>query len=655
MCGITGFWSFTKQSAGLPLDRIAQEMADQLRNRGPDSSGVWCSPDVGLAFGHRRLAIVDLSDTGHQPMISASGRFVITYNGEVYNALELRDSLLKLGHFFKGTSDTEVILEACEAYGVEEATKKLIGMFAFALWDITDQKLHLVRDRLGVKPLYWGFNQETLFFGSQVKSFSPHPFWRPEINRETLSNFFRLCYIPGPSSIYKGIQKLAPGCIATIEARDKVTVKPYWTLADAVRQGTLQGGRLQEGKSQSSSHSPSEWISQLDVILKDAVKRCMVSDVPIGAFLSGGVDSSTVVALMQAQSTVPVQTFSIGFEETGYDEAPHAAAVARHLGTQHHELYLKSSDALDIIPTIPQWCDEPFADSSQIPTFLVSRLARSHLKVCLSGDGGDELFAGYSRYFQADRFWNRLSPLPFLFRKIAATGINALSPSQWDALSRFMPGKQNFVGDKAHKLAKLLTCKDRLELYLTLISLWDNPEDLVGNGGSNEGLPFAWVMDEERSQNSFIEEMQYIDTLTYLPDDILSKVDYASMAVSLESRVPLLDHRVVEFAWSIPSELKLNHPQGKWILRQVLKKYVPESLTERPKMGFGIPIDQWLRGALRPWAEELLSVSSLQDSGLNTQPIRQRWEEHVSGARNWHYSLWPVLMYQAWCKTSLHS
>lgn len=642
MCGITGFWSFSSQLERLSLDRIAQEMADQLTSRGPDSSGVWWEKESHLAFGHRRLAIVDLTETGHQPMTSASGRFVITYNGEVYNAPELHQALLAEGYSFRGSSDTEVILAACEAYGVQEATKLLIGMFAFALWDAKDHKLHLVRDRLGIKPLYWGLHQQTLFFGSQVKSFRPHPLWRPEINRSVLPNYFRFGYVSGLSSIYKDIQKLPPGCIATIEGQDKITVKPYWSMEETIR----------ERRTQRFNQTPTEWVDQLEELLKDAVKRCMVSDVPIGAFLSGGIDSSTVVALMQTQNSIPIQTFSIGFEEEQYNEAQHAAAVARHLGTQHHELYLKPSEALEIIPTIPQWCDEPFADSSQIPTFLVSRLAQKHLKVCLSGDGGDELFAGYSRYFLANRFWDRLSPLPLFLRQITASGIRSLSLTQWDFLSGLIPGKQDrpHVGDKAHLIANLLNSSDRKALYLTLMSLWDNPESLVANDGkdSYEGLQDPWKNNLFGPDNSFIEEMQYIDSRTYLPDDILSKVDYASMAVGLESRVPLLDHRVVEFAWGLPLELKQKHPQGKWILREVLKRYVPESLTERPKMGFGVPIDHWLRGPLRSWAEELLSESSLKNSGLNSSPIRQRWQEHISGQRHWHSALWPVLMYQAW-------
>jgi asparagine synthase (glutamine-hydrolysing) len=638
MCGITGFWSFSEQIPSGALDRIAQKMADQLVTRGPDSSGVWCHEELPITFGHRRLSIVDLTEAGHQPMTSPSGRFVITYNGEVYNASEIRSSLLEKGFGFRGHSDTEVILAACEAYGLEEATKQLIGMFAFALWDNKERKLHLVRDRLGIKPLYWGFNRDTLFFGSQVKSFYPHPLWQGEINREALPNLMRFCYIPGPSSIYKGIFKLSPGCIATIEDKDKVSIRSYWSMDEVI------GRQKANPKSQTSE----EWIEQLDALLKDSVKSCMVSDVPIGAFLSGGIDSSTVVAMMQAQSSKPVQTFTIGFDEEGFNEAPYAKSIADHLGTQHHELYLKFGDALNIIPTIPQWCDEPFADSSQIPTFLVSRLAQSHLKVTLSGDGGDEFFVGYNRYFQANKLWGHLSKVPISFRKLAAGGIRCLTPMQWNKLGKLFKGDNYLVGDKAHKLASLLACSNRSDLYLNMVSLWEHPERLIEDVQNSENLPMPWSKTSDWKHNSYYEEMQYIDSLTYLPDDILSKVDYASMAVSLESRVPLLDHRVVEFAWGVPLDLKLKHPQGKWILRQVLKRYIPESLIERPKMGFGVPIDQWLRDSLRPWAEELLSEKSLKESGLNHKPIRQRWLDHLSCAQNWHYALWPVLMYQAW-------
>jgi len=619
MCGITGFWSFSNQLAGLAFDRIVQEMADQLTSRGPDSSGVWWEKEAQLAFGHRRLTIVDLSETGHQPMISSLGRFVITYNGEVYNAPELRKDLQEKGYHFYGTSDTEVIVTACEAYGVEKAAQLLIGMFAFALWDAQEKKLYLIRDRLGIKPLYWGIHNQTLFFASQLKSFRPHPLWQPGINQAALLTYFQFGYVVGSPSIYKDIERLRPGCMAIIEGKDSITIKPYWNLEEVV----------QRVKSQQFSFSSSQWVEQLDALLKDAVKYCMVSDVPVGAFLSGGIDSSLVVALMQAQSSNLVKTFSIGFEEAHYNEAKYAAAIASHLGTQHHELYLNPQEALEIIPTIPQWCDEPFADSSQIPTFLVSRLAHRHLKVCLSGDGGDELFAGYNRYFQANQLWDRLSLLPVFLRKMTAKGIQCFP----------------FMGDTAYKFASLLECSNQHLFYFNFNSLWDDPESLVVERGlekQDRSIPFP------HSQMSFIEDMQYIDTLTYLPDDILAKVDYASMAVSLESRVPLLDHRVVEFAWSIPLDLKIKHPQGKWILREVLKRYIPEPLFERPKMGFGVPIDQWLRGPLRDWAEELLSPTSLKNSGLNIQPIQKRWTEHISGIKNWHYSLWSVLMFQAW-------
>lgn len=641
MCGITGFWSFNVHFTEHSLYQVVQDMANKLITRGPDSFGTWCHKDVQLAFGHRRLAIVDLTPLGHQPMVSNSGRYTITYNGEVYNAPELQKELLVAGYSFRGHSDTEVILAACEAYGLEEATKKLIGMFAFALWDEQDRKLHLVRDRLGVKPLYWGFNNDILYFGSQVKSFCAHPFWEPEINRDILPNYFRFSYIPGPYSIYKGIQKLQPGCIVTIQNKDNVSINSYWTINEVINRS----------KERQTIYSTSDSIEQLNTLLLDAVKRCMVSDVPIGAFLSGGIDSSLVVALMQAQSSLPVQTYSIGFDEPGYNEAPYAKAIASHLGTNHHELYLKFSDALNIIPSIPEWCDEPFADSSQIPTFLVSRMAQKHLEVCLSGDGGDELFAGYNRYFQANRIWKMTSSIPMFLRKLAAVGIRSMSPSQWDSLGKIFPVRQPFIGEKVHKLANLLACVDRTSLYLNLVSLWPNPDSLLEGGQAQSvGLSQPWLMNSNHDERSFIEEMQYIDSLTYLPDDILSKVDYASMAVSLENRVPLLDHRIVEFSWGLPLDLKVRQGEGKWILRQVLKKYIPESLTNQPKMGFSVPIDQWLRGPLQDWAEELLSPTALKDSGLNARLIRQRWDEHISGKRTWHHSLWPVLMYQAWCQ-----
>ncbi|HEV2523891.1 MAG TPA: asparagine synthase (glutamine-hydrolyzing), partial [Gammaproteobacteria bacterium] len=584
------------------------------------------------------------SEAGHQPMVSRSGGSVIVYNGEIYNAPELREALSLEGCRFRGHSDTEVILEACERWGVEATCQKLIGMFAFAFWDKGKQQLFLARDRLGIKPMYWGFNQGILFFGSQLKSFKGHPHFKPEIDKEALTAYFRFNYVPTPLSIFKNIQKLSPGSILSIDRNQKTHEFRFWDLQDVIT-------HAKENRLKASS-SDGALVEECDVLLRDAVKRRMVADVPLGAFLSGGIDSSTVVALMQAQSDRPIKTFTIGFHEAGYDEAKHAAAVAKHLGTEHHELYLASSEAQAIIPDIPNWCDEPFADVSQIPTYLVSRLARQQVTVSLSGDGGDELFAGYNRYFVGQKLWPRLKVLPYWLRFLSAQGIRQFSPNRWDQFSKMLPNRlrPRLVGDKAHKLADILSASNAQFFYRKLVSQWEDPAALVIGG--NEPMLYPWNLKSESAFGSgshFVETMQMMDTLTYLPDDILTKVDRASMAVSLEARVPLLDHRVVEFAYGLPMDVKIRNGQGKWLLRQVLNKYVPNSLIDRPKMGFGVPIDQWLRGPLRAWAENLLSLQRLESEGiLNPEPIRQRWREHLSGQRNWQYSLWGVLMFQAW-------
>lgn len=642
MCGLTGFWDFKANRSQAELLAIGQTMGKAISHRGPDSAGTWCEETAGLTFSHLRLAIVDLSEAGHQPMISRSGGSVIVYNGEIYNAPELREALSLEGCRFRGYSDTEVILEACERWGVEATCQKLIGMFAFAFWHKQTHKLFLVRDRLGIKPLYWGFNQGVLFFGSQLKSFKGHPNFKPEINKEALTAYFRFNYVPTPLSIFKNIQKLSPGSILTVDRTQTTQESRFWDLQDVIARG-------KENQLKRFS-SDSVLIEKCDLLLRDAVKRRMVADVPLGAFLSGGIDSSTVVALMQAQSDRPIKTFTIGFHEAGYNEAQHAALVAKHLGTEHHELYLASSEAQAIIPDIPNWCDEPFADVSQIPTYLVSRLARQHVTVSLSGDGGDELFAGYNRYFVGQTLWQRIKFLPYWLRYLSAQGIRQFSPNRWDSFSKMLPNRfrPNCVGDKIYKLADVLTVPNAETLYKMLVSHWEDPAALVIGG--NESVLYPWDLKPAMGNaSSFVESMQMWDTLTYLPDDILTKVDRASMAVSLEARVPLLDHRVVEFAYGLPMDVKIRNGQGKWLLRQVLNKYVPNSLIDRPKMGFGVPIDQWLRGPLREWAENLLSQQRLESEGiLNPERIRQRWHEHLTGQRNWQYSLWGVLMFQAW-------
>jgi asparagine synthase (glutamine-hydrolysing) len=637
MCGLTGFWDLKHTIDVSSYAEIAKAMAMQIKDRGPDSEGVWCDDKAGLAFGHRRLAIVDLSPAGHQPMLSHSQRSVISYNGEIFNTAELRNELIAQGHSFRGLSDTEVILEACEAWGIEEAVKRFIGMFVFAIWDRQEKVLSLVRDRMGIKPLYWGFHQSVLLFGSQLKSFKPHPAWQPEINLEAASAFLRYSYVPAPLSIFKDIHKLQPGSILKIDASGAYKITPFWDMAQVA----------QKGQSDQTSKSEAELVDELDVLLRDAVKRRMVADVPLGAFLSGGIDSSTVVAMMQAQSNRPIQSFSIGFHDKEYNEAPYAKAVAQHLGTEHHELYLTPPDIYDIIPTIPEWCDEPFADSSQIPTYLVSKLARSQVTVSLSGDGGDELFAGYTRYLMGPKVAKILELTPEWVLKKTGQAIHMLSPQTWDFLAKPLPRsmRPRHIGDKAYKLASIFSKPDHY--YRCLVSSWTDPTQMIPQVNEPEIGP--WHHPEVETFTDRVAQMQFMDTISYLPDDILTKVDRASMAVSLEARVPLLDHRVVEFAWSLPMSMKIRKGKGKWILRQVLDRYVPNHLIERPKMGFGLPIGDWLRGPLREWAENLLAESRLRNEGLlSSSPIRTQWQEHLSGHRDWKISLWSILMLQAW-------
>jgi asparagine synthase (glutamine-hydrolysing) len=576
-------------------------------------------------------------------MVSQSGRYVIAFNGEIYNFQELRTKLEPLGHRFRGHSDTEVALGAIEQWGLMEALKRFVGMFAFALWDRQDHTLHLARDRLGEKPLYYGWVGDVFVFASELKAIRAYPGWRGEINRNALALYLRHNYIPAPYSIYENAAKLLPGTVLTIKANaaDKTSAPvPYWSAREGVENGRLLPF--------TGSHS--EAAEELEQLLRDAILQKMVADVPLGAFLSGGVDSSTVVALMQAQSAQPVRTFTIGFHESDYNEAAAAKAVAQHLGTDHTELYVTPSEAMDVIPQLPTSYDEPFADSSQIPTYLVSRLTRRHVTVSLSGDGGDELFGGYNRYFLGRRLWNTIGWIPKSIRQLAGTALASVSPQYWNGTARkfaFLTQRVSNPGDKAQKLATILGAQNPEAMYHQLVSHWERPETVVLGG--RESLTVLTDRGQWAQLSDFTERMMYLDLVTYLPDDILVKVDRASMAVSLEARVPLLDHRVVEFAWRLPLSMKIRNGQGKWLLRQVLYKYVPRDLIERPKMGFGVPIDRWLRGPLREWAETLLAEERLKRDGyLNSQPIRQRWREHLSGKRNWQYHLWDILMFQAW-------
>ncbi|MDB5921282.1 MAG: asparagine synthase, glutamine-hydrolyzing [Betaproteobacteria bacterium] len=649
MCGLCGFIQIDRVIEPSSMTAVVERMADTLFHRGPDDSGTWIDRDAGIALGHRRLSIIDLSPEGHQPMTSQSGRYVMAYNGEIYNFRELRIDLEQDGVHWRGHSDTEVMLAAFEAWGIEGALQRFNGMFAFALWDRHEKVLHLARDRLGEKPLYYGWTGKTFLFASELKALRAHPAWRGEIDRNALAAYLRHNYVPAPYSIYTGIAKLPAAHRLELRLSDPhaVQAEPYWSLRDVAEAGVADP---LEGDDESS-------VEALDRLLRDAIAKRMVADVPVGVFLSGGIDSSTVVALMQAQSSRPVRSFSIGFDEEAYNEARHAKAVAQHLGTDHTELYVTAEQAMSVIPKLPLMYDEPFADSSQIPTFLVSQLARKHVAVTLSGDGGDELFCGYVRYFWGRRVWNRIGRLPYRLRTLTADALRSLSPASWNVLFAGMnrltssTAVGEITGDRVHKLANVLAVPSPDALYHGLVSHWPQPESMVHD--SREPLTALTDRTQWARLSDFTQRMMFLDAVTYLPDDILVKVDRASMAVSLEARVPMLDHRVVEFAWRVPLSRKNRHDQGKWLLRQVLYRYVPPALIDRPKMGFGVPIDSWLRGPLRGWADDLLSEKRLREQGyFDPAPIRAKWAEHTSGGRNWQYWLWDILMFQAWLDTA---
>jgi asparagine synthase (glutamine-hydrolysing) len=668
MCGLTGFWQPTTFSADAS-QAIAEKMADRIAHRGPDDTGVWVDEVAGIALIHRRLSILDLSPAGHQPMVSPSGRFVIAFNGEIYNHLEMRRELEKtarppltlalspegqgcdvegegVGPLWRGHSDTETLLAGFEAWGIEATLKKTVGMFAIALWDREERLLTLSRDRIGEKPLYYGFQNDTFVFGSELKALKAHPDFLGEIDRDVICLYLRHCYIPAPYSIYKGIKKLLPGTYLQlpfgrdVDALRAASPKVYWSLAEVAAQGVAVP----------FAGSDADAIAALDGQLKQSIGLQMMADVPLGAFLSGGVDSSTVVALMQAQSVRPVKTFSIGFDEQGYNEAGYAKAVAQHLGAEHTELYVSSAEAMQVIPMLGRMYDEPFADSSQIPTFLVAQMARQHVVVSLSGDAGDELFCGYNSYALADT-WSQIARVPFGARKVVGRIVKAVAPANWDAFFRLagnvvtLPVNMN---EKLGNLASRLVSVDSIgDLFYSLASVISDPEQVVI--GANE--PPTWLA-EVGMKSSFGDpklHMMLMDAMTYLPDDILVKVDRAAMANSLETRVPLLDHRVVELAWSLPMSMKIRDGKSKWILRQVLYQYVPKQLIERPKAGFSIPLGDWLRGPLREWVEGLLDEGRLRREGFfNVQYIRAKWLAHLEGKRNNQSLLWNVLMFQTW-------
>ncbi|OPY15548.1 MAG: Asparagine synthetase (glutamine-hydrolyzing) 1 [Syntrophus sp. PtaB.Bin001] len=644
MCGIAGFFNprgFSSDSASTMIQR----MADRLAHRGPDDTGEWVDGEAGIALGHRRLSILDLSLAGHQPMISKSGSFVLIFNGEIYNHLAIRKEIDAFDTVrWHGHSDTETLLAGCDCWGIEATLKKTVGMFALAVWDRKECVLTLARDRMGEKPLYYGWQGDTFLFGSELKALRAHPAFRGGINHNVLVPYLRRGYIPAPYSIYQGIFKLLPGNYLQISGQQSPGLMPdpfpYWSLRQVVEYGLANPFNGTDG----------EAIKELETLLMDAVSLQSIADVPLGAFLSGGIDSSLIVALMQSQSIRPIKTFTIGFAEKKYNEAEHAKAVANYLGTDHTELYLTPQDAMAVIPGLPTLYDEPFGDSSQIPTFLVSQMTRRYVKVALSGDGGDELFGGYSRYARSQKIWTVCQHMPLLGRRWLAAGIRALPTGGVNRLlGMFSPGQDIKPpgGDKGLALAMLLSTETAEQFYQVKSSQWKNPDDLVIHG--TEPMTVTNDPCQHLHCGNLLDRMMYIDAMSYLPDDILVKVDRAAMGVSLETRVPILDHRVVAFAWQLPQHLKVQSGQSKWLLRQVLYRHVPKLLLDRSKSGFSVPVDYWIRGPLREWAEELLAEEKLKAAGFfHPKLIRKCWKQHVSGQANWKNCLWSVLSLQAW-------
>jgi asparagine synthase (glutamine-hydrolysing) len=639
MCGFSGFIDLQRRISDSDRPNIAVRMAAAIAHRGPDDAASWSDPSAGFSVAFQRLSIIDLATTGRQPMVSASGQFVLVFNGEVYNAPELSRELAREGAVFRGHSDTEVILEAFERWGIERSLQRFNGMFAIALWDRAERKLSLIHDRLGKKPLYYGQIGQTFFFGSQPKSFFCHPDWRAEVDRDSLVAYFRFGYVPSPHSIYKGLAKLRPAEWIDIHDGQITERTIYWDARE--RAASFYHAPLQI--------SDTEALAQLESLLTDAVRQRLISDVPLGAFLSGGIDSSTIVALMQALSPTRVKTFSIGFKEAEYDESSYARAVAAHLGTEHHEFKVEPTDALDFIPKIPIYYDEPFADASQIPTSILSQLTRGQVTVALSGDGGDELFAGYTRYDLIDTFSRiaRLLPTPFL--KSVQSLLMHTPAVAFRFLEQFIPAKYGSspLQSRARTFAELPSNNLEESMFRQFVGQWDDPQRLVRGG--REPSNDLWDGTMRNKIGDVVQRMQLIDTLTYLPDDILVKVDRASMSVGLEVRMPLIDHRLVDFSWQLPRRFKIRDGKQKWLLRKLLQRYLPDALIDRPKMGFMFPLGEWLRGPLRDWAEDLLDAKRIESDGmLDPVQVREKWQQHLSGQANWQYRLWCVLMFQAW-------
>ncbi|MGB4107682.1 MAG: asparagine synthase (glutamine-hydrolyzing) [Alphaproteobacteria bacterium] len=638
MCGFTGFLNLANEARRSDMQARGRAMADTLRHRGPDDGQVWIDDNVPLVFAFRRLSIIDLSPEGRQPMRSASGRYTIVFNGEIYNFLNLRKELERSGVQFRGRSDTETILAAVEAWGLNQTLQKINGMFAFVIWDAKERKLHFARDRLGKKPLYVGWAEGALVFASELKALRAHPGFKAAINPEALSLFLQYGYVPSPSCIYKNVWSLPAGHRlalgieglqqnADLESR----MEPYWHHTRVV----------EDARSKKIGGGDEAVINEFEELLTECVRDRLISDVPLGAFFSGGIDSSSVVALMQRISGQKVKTYTIGFHEEGFDEAAHAKKIAAHLGTDHHEIYLSAQDALNVIPRLPEIYDEPFADMSAIPTYLVSQFARRDVTVALSGDGGDEMLGGYNRHVTGAKLWNRIKFLPKPLRRAVGSAIKTLPPERWNTLIKNRPQ----AGILMHKAADLFGLNTQEEIYQSLLGQWPTPP--VANNVAVKTL----LSDSDFQPPhdfSFAEKMMYWDALFYLPGDILTKVDRASMAVSLEARAPLLDRRIYEYAWRLPERFKMRGGQGKWLLRQVLKRHVPEELFERPKQGFAVPVGAWLRGPLKDWAENLLSTDRLEQSGLDAGVIRAAWQDHLENRGSNAQKLWGALMFQAW-------
>lgn len=635
MCGIAGLFDLRSAPRETAPAAAAHGMADSMRHRGPDGHGAWGDTAAGIGLAHRRLAIVDLTPTGAQPMHSADGRFVITYNGEVYNFQDLRAELAGHGHMFRGSSDTEVMLAAFTQWGVIEAVKRFVGMFAFAVFDRHQRTLHLVRDRVGVKPLYWTIQNGTLLFGSELRALMAHPSFRRDVDPDAFAAVTAYSYVPSPATVFRNVHKLQPGAILSIKAGGEPRIERYWEIEKVA--ATRGSAKLDVG----------EAVEALDALLRDSIRRRMIADVPVGAFLSGGIDSSSVVALMQAVSNAPVRSFTIGFSDATYDESAIARQVADHLRTDHTEIRLEASDALDLVPSIPDWFDEPFADSSQLPTFLVAQVTRKHVTVALSGDGGDELFAGYPKYAWLDQVWRAAGRLPrplraFAGNLLARTPEAALKPIASTLLDA---GRAERIGEKSRRLGLALAAcdPDRASLALARVGI-DAPLVI----GASDGYRLKALAGLNKSLPDLVSRMQINDIATYLPDDILTKVDRCTMAVSLEAREPLLDHRLIEFVWSLPREV---HQSGgpKGLLRAVLGRYIPPAWMDRPKRGFSVPLAQWLRGPLRGWASELLAPARLKADGLFDAPaVDKLWQRHLKGSENNATGLWNILMIRAW-------